>query len=310
MKKVFTLIIACIMMLSLSTMTVFADSVLYENTFDSMEDLDDGWSYGHAGAASQNKVVDGQLFLGNPTNWTLDLVDANYNEVFTDAVYEFDFKTEKLDVYGGFGLRLPVDGTKPDLFGGARAGAAGTDVGYGISVDMYSAAHKEKIVIAFNNGDMTQSPFAELDVPSGFDVTVMNKITVIDSGDQIIIKLAGNTIATLKFSGLAEDAYTAVEILDANGASVKKFDNVTVLSEGGIGFYQRNNPTYVDNLKISSISGYEGGNTPGENTPTPSVPTAQPGTPATGDASMLAIAAVVILAASVLITMKKKSTIK
>ena len=312
MKKALSMLIACFIVVTLSSLTVLADTVLYENTFDSADLLDSDWSYGHLGAQSANKIKDGKLFIGSDSgNWVSDLVDANYNSVFTNAVYEFDYSASKNDCYSGFGLRLPTD-VKPDLFGGGRAGVAENDIGYGISVDMFSAPNADKIVIAFNDGAMQDSPYVALDIPDGFDVTQTNRIKVKDSGSRIEISLNGALFAALNLSGLSDGYYTAVEILKADGSAAAAYDDVPVLEEGAIGFYQRNNNSYVDNLTISSIP--EGGEDPGtdvpgtpsQGTPTPGAPQEQPGT---GDLGAGIIILAVLVLGSVWVILRKRSAV-
>ena len=65
MKKALSMLIACFIVVTLSSLTVLADTVLYENTFDSADLLDSDWSYGHLGAQSANKIKDGKLFIGS-----------------------------------------------------------------------------------------------------------------------------------------------------------------------------------------------------------------------------------------------------
>ena len=70
MKKALSMLIACFIVVTLSSLTVLADTVLYENTFDSADLLDSDWSYGHLGAQSANKIKDGKLFIGSDSgNW-------------------------------------------------------------------------------------------------------------------------------------------------------------------------------------------------------------------------------------------------
>ena len=302
MKKALSILIVCFFVVTLSSLTVLADSVLYENTFDSEDFLDSDWSYGHLGAQSANKIKDGKLFIGSDSgNWVSDLVDANYNVIFTDVIYEFDYSASKNDCYSGFGLRLPTD-IKPDLFGGGRAGVAQNDNGYGISVDLFSSPNADKIVIAFNNGAMQDSPYAALDIPAGFDVTQTNHVAVKDSGDAIEISLNGTLFATLKLSELEDGYYTSAEILKADGSSAAVCEDVSVLEEGAIGFYQRNNNAFVDNLKISEIP--EETEDPGEQEPVTPPQEEQPGTGDLG-AELICLAALVLTSA--LIIFRKRS---
>ncbi len=310
MKKVLSVLIVCIAVLSLSITAVFADDVLYENTFDSIDDLDASWGFGHLGPQSANKVKDGKLMIGSESgNWVADLVDANYNEVFTNAIYEFEYSTTKLECYAGFALRIPVT-QNPGLFGGGRAGVGENDLGYGVTFDMFSSPNPDKIVIAFNNGNMQDSPFVALDIPAGLDVTQTNNIKLKDSGDQIEFSINGTLFATLKLSGLSDGTYTSVEILNASGTSVKTYDDVAILEEGGLGFYQRTNIAFVDNLKITSIS--DSGETPTQSpsgNPGASTPTPTGGSqnqPGTGDIDVIYIAAAALILGSVLVIFKKK----
>ena len=123
-----------------------------------------------------------------------------------------------------------------------------------------------------------------------------------DSGDAIEISLNGTLFATLKLSELEDGYYTSAEILKADGSSAAVCEDVSVLEEGAIGFYQRNNNAFVDNLKISEIP--EETEDPGEQEPVTPPQEEQPGTGDLG-AELICLAALVLTSA--LIIFRKRS---
>lgn len=229
-------------------------------------------------------VADGKLVLGSG-DWIATGAYVGSKAAYTNCKITFDICGDKRDCYYGFGFRIP-EGTSGSLYNGGRNDIPNAaELGYGITVDIFSKGTdcEGYFVISFNDGAQGDSPNFKIAYPSGYDAGVAAKFQIVDFGDTATIYLADAELCTLVFSGLDIDAYKAVKAYDASGAELASL-TVNVPVSGSFGFYQRNNAVYVGSVLVETEKG---------------------SSPATSDAAVVVIAAVAAIALAGVVVCKK-----
>lgn len=293
MKKIFCVMLIAVMSLAMAVTASAASKAEdisgltfkteYTNDFSDEATVSSDFKKDHG----TNSVVDGWLRMGNGADWIVGGPSVTLLTYFPEYVTEFDIKgVFTYSCYGGFGFRVPQDGstnTSGQLYGGGRNGVdGGNDLGWGISVDIFTMNNANKIAVNYNYGAMSESTGFLVDYPEGFDYTKSNKVTIRDFGDNATVLINDAEIFTIIFSDLADGFYATATSYDAAGNEIAKNENVKVAEKGAVTFYERLNEVYVDNIVIKTVD-----------TSAPVTPT-----PPTGDMSM----AVVFMAAAMLLS--------
>ncbi len=299
MKKIFAIVLA-VMMTAVLCVTAFAashaqtkisvGSFLINEDFESGElntDLFKAWS-GY-------KIEGGKMHLGHSNNWV-----ESSPEFHTAAAYSNYYATFKIagairDCYYGFALRAP-EGEHGGLMNGGRFGVpSASESSTGIAFDLYGAANStlgEQIGITFCNGGANgDAPAVAVNRPDGFGDGSEAAFDVIDLGSVITVLINKKELATIELSGLADGVYTKATVFDPAGSELGTFD-VSVLAEGSIVFYQRNNYITVDDFTLAPAEIDENPGDPVEPSPT-------------SDAAIIAIAAVGCVALAGAVVAKK-----
>ena len=206
-------------------------------------------------AWSGYSLQDGSLHLGHGGDWVASSPIARTADTFTNYIANFKMVGDKRDCYYGFGLRCNDQHT---LMNGGRFGVpSAEEKAVGIAIDIFGAANStlgDNIGVTFcDNGANGNAPAFTIARPEGFDPGVNTAFTVADSGDKITISIEGKELLTIELSGLADGNYTSAAAYDANGNEL--FNGaVTVLEEGTICFYQRNNHIIVSDFTVSELT--------------------------------------------------------
>ena len=307
MKKILAFVLAAVLTVALCV-TAFAAShapafkkgdTLIDENFESGDlntDLFKAWS-GY-------KVEDGKIHLGHSNNWVESSPEFHTAAAYSDYYAAFKIAGAIRDCYYGFGLRAP-EGEHGSLMNGGRFGVpSASETSTGIAIDLYGAANStlgEQIGITFCNGDANgDAPAFTVSRPAGFGDGSEASFEVIDLGSIITIKINGKELVTIELGELSDGVYTKATAFDASGSELGTFD-VRVLAEGSIVFYQRNNYITVDDFKLVSASlddgqqdgGEQGGESGGSENP------------GSGDAAIIAIAAVGCIALAGVVAAKK-----
>jgi len=257
MKKIMAIVVIIAMMAALFV-PAFADS--HAANVEAGEKLLEADFSGEAVDPNQIKawdgyaIQDGALHLGHGGSWIDSSPIVRTVESFANYIASFKMFGDKRDCYYGFGLRAD-DGL--NLMNGGRFGVLSpTEQSVGIAVDIFGAGNStlgDNIGITFcDNGENASAPYFTLPRPEGFDPGANTEFTVADSGDKITICIGGKELVTIELSGLEDGEYTAAKAYDAAGNEVFN-GSVTVLEEGTIQFYQRNNHIVVSDFTVSEL---------------------------------------------------------
>ncbi len=306
MKKIFAIVLA-VMMTAVLCVSAFAASHAQTKIKVGESLINEDFESGELNAElfkawSGYKIEDGKIHLGHSNNWV-----ESSPEFHTAAAYSNYYATFKIagairDCYYGFALRAPA-GEHGGLMNGGRFGVpSASEASTGIAIDLYGAANStlgDQIGITFCNGGANgDAPAFTAARPEGFGDGSEALVDVIDLGSIITILINKKELVTIELSGLADGVYTKATAFDPTGAELGTFD-VSVLAEGSIVFYQRNNYITVDDFTLAPAEADDGQDDPGEQ------PGEQPGNPGSGDAAIIAIAAVGCIALAGVVVAKK-----
>ncbi len=258
MKKIFAIVLA-VMMTAVLCVSAFAASHAQTKIKVGESLINEDFESGELNAElfkawSGYKIEDGKIHLGHSNNWV-----ESSPEFHTAAAYSNYYATFKIagairDCYYGFALRAPA-GEHGGLMNGGRFGVpSASEASTGIAFDLYGAANStlgEQIGITFCNGGANgDAPCAKVAYPEGFDGKTEAEFKVVDKGDTITITVNEKALATITLSGLTDGKYTQATVVDGSGAEVGQYA-ISILAEGQITFYQRNDHVTVDDLSIT-----------------------------------------------------------
>lgn len=257
MKKIIVVAVIAAMMAAL-LIPAFADS--HADTVEAGDKLLEADFSGDELAADElvawsgYVLQDGALHLGSGGDWVASSPIVRTAEMYSNYVATLKFYGDKRDCYYGFGIRT---NNEFQLMNGGRFGVLSpSETAVGIAVDIFGAGNStlgNNIGITFcDGGENASAPAFTLARPEGFDPGAAAEFTIVDSGDKITIRIDGKELVTIELSGLADGAYTAAKAYDAAGNEVFSGD-VTVLDEGTIQIYQRNNHVVINEISVSEI---------------------------------------------------------
>lgn len=111
--------------------------------------------------------------------------------------------------------------------------------------------HPGQFVIAFNDMSkgMGESPYIMAAHPQGYNMSVMSKYTIYDTGDLISFHVNDEPWATIKLSNLVGGKYTKATVSLNHSGATKTMD-VSVEPSGAFSFYGRLGTTYVDAIDV------------------------------------------------------------
>lgn len=198
------------------------------------------------------KLEGGKLHLGWSGNW-VESSPAMYTKLsYTNYALSFKMSGDARDCYYGFGLRTKGDGSM--MNGGRFSVPSAAETSNGIAIDIFGAANSTlgtMVGITFCNGGANgDAPCAKVAYPEGFDGKTEAEFKVVDKGDTITITVNEKALATITLSGLTDGKYTQATVVDGSGAEVGQYA-ISILAEGQITFYQRNDHVTVDDLSIT-----------------------------------------------------------
>ena len=303
MKKIFAIVLAAVMA-SVLCVTAFAAShaqtKIKVGAYLINEDFESGELNTEVLKAwGGYKIEGGKIHLGHSNNWVESSPEFHTVAAFSNYYATFKIAGAIRDCYYGFALRAP-EGEHGSLMNGGRFGVpSAAEVSTGIAIDLYGAANStlgDQVGVTFCNGGANgDAPAFTVARPEGFGDGSEASFDVIDLGSVITILINKKELVTIELSGLANGVYTKATAYDPTGAELGTFD-VSVLEAGSIVFYQRNNYITVDDFTVASAEADNGQEDPGE----------QPGeNPGSGDAAIIAIAAVGCIALAGVAVAKK-----
>ncbi len=229
--------------------TVSTGKILFSDDFSGDIDTEkwDIWG-GYA-------VTDGALHLGHGGSWIESSPIARTVATFKNYFATFKMFGDMRDCYYGFGIRCD---DRHNLMNGGRFGVPDpAEQSVGIAFDIFGAGNStlgEQVGVTFcDNGANGEAPSFKVDRPAGFNPGENAEFKVIDSGSKITVLINGKELVTIELSGLSDGYYTKAAAYDPNGAEVFKGD-VSVLEEGTIQFYQRNNHIVVDDVNVYALA--------------------------------------------------------